>query len=80
MAAFLLISVVVFVTQSALANEESIGLANASLNASSNKTELVSFVESALAYSKEVGKDKALAEFSNKDWLICPWRSLHLCL
>jgi polar amino acid transport system substrate-binding protein len=42
----------------ALAKEESI--------TSSNKTELVSFVESALAYAQENGKDKALDEFSNK--------------
>jgi signal transduction histidine kinase len=43
----------------ALAKEESI--------TSSNKTELVSFVESALAYAQENGKDKALDEFSNKN-------------
>lgn len=50
----------------ALAKEESMGLANESHIASSNKTELVSFVESALAYAQENGKDKALDEFSNK--------------
>jgi polar amino acid transport system substrate-binding protein len=49
-----------------LAKEESMVLANESLITSSNKTELVSFVESALAYAKENGKDKALDEFSNK--------------
>jgi polar amino acid transport system substrate-binding protein len=66
MAAILLICVAIFVMQSALAKEPATGLANASLNGSSNKTELVSFVESALAYAQEVGKDRALAEFSNK--------------
>ncbi len=50
----------------ALAKEESMGLANESQITSSNKTELVSFVESALAYAQENGKDKALDEFSNK--------------
>jgi cytochrome c len=69
MAAILLFSVAVFVTQLALAKEEPIGLANESLNYSSNKTELVSFVESALAYSQKKGKEKALAEFSNKTGL-----------
>ena len=51
MAVILLLSATVFVTQStALAKGESIGIANASLGTSSNKTELVSFVESAVAY------------------------------
>lgn len=50
----------------ALAKEESMGVANESHITSSNKTELVSFVESALAYAQENGKDKALDEFSNK--------------
>jgi signal transduction histidine kinase len=50
----------------ALAKEESMGMANESHITSSNKTELVSFVESALAYAQENGKDKALDEFSNK--------------
>ena len=62
----LLLTVAVFVVQLALSKEESVGLANESLNTSSNKTELVSFVESALAYARENGKDKALDEFSNK--------------
>jgi polar amino acid transport system substrate-binding protein len=65
MAAILLLSVTVFVTQSALA-EESMSKANASPSASPNETELVSFVESAVAYAKENGKDMALKEFSNK--------------
>jgi len=67
MAVILLLTATVFVMQLALAKEESMGLANASLiTSSSNKTELVSFVESALAYDQENGKDKALDEFSNK--------------
>jgi polar amino acid transport system substrate-binding protein len=37
-----------------------------SLNSSSNMTELVSFVKSAVAYAHENGKEKALKEFSNK--------------
>ena len=41
-------------------------MANESLITSPNKTELVSFVESALDYARENGKDKALDEFSNK--------------
>lgn len=67
MSVILLLSATVFVTQStALAKEESMGMGNASLGASSNKTELVSFVESAVAYAQKNGKDKALTEFSNK--------------
>ena len=66
MVVILLLTATVFVMQLALAKEESMGLANESLNTSSNKTELVSFVESAVAYAQENGKDKALKEFSNK--------------
>ena len=66
MAAILLLTAAVFVTHSALAKEESMGMTNASLIASSNNTELVSFVESAVAYVQKNGKDKALKEFSNK--------------
>ncbi len=66
MVAILLLAATVFVMQLALAKEESIGLANESLTTSSNKTELVSFVEAAVAYAQENGKDKALEEFSNK--------------
>jgi len=66
MAIILLLSATVFVTQSVLAKEESMSMANASLSASSNKTELISFVESAVAYAQKNGKDKALKEFSNK--------------
>ncbi|MFA6371449.1 MAG: cache domain-containing protein [Methanothrix sp.] len=63
--AVLLWSVAGFVTQSALA-EESMVVANESLSASPNETELVSFVKSAVAYAQENGKDMALREFSNK--------------
>ena len=62
----LLLTATVSFMQLALAKEGSIGSANESLITSSNKTELVSFVESALAYARENGKDKALDEFSNK--------------
>jgi len=65
LAAILLLSATVFSTQSALA-EESMGMAYESLTASPNETELVSFVESAVAYAHENGKDMALKEFSNK--------------
>ncbi|MCK9567274.1 MAG: sodium:calcium antiporter, partial [Methanothrix sp.] len=64
LAAFLLLSAIVFDTQSALAEES--GMASASISASFNETELVSFVESAVAYAHEHGKDMALKEFSNK--------------
>jgi len=66
MVVILLLTATVFVMQLALAKEESMGLANESLITSCNKTELVSFVESALVYAQENGKDKALDEFSNK--------------
>jgi hypothetical protein len=49
MVVILLLTATFFVMQLALAKEESMGLANESLTTSSNKTELVSFVESALA-------------------------------
>ena len=66
MAAILLLTAMVLVTQSALAKEESMGMANASLITTSNTTGLVSFVESAVAYAQKNDKDKALKEFSNK--------------
>jgi len=66
LASILLLSATVFVTQSALAKEESMGMANASLITTSNTTGLVSFVESAVAYAQKNGKDKALKVFSNK--------------
>jgi signal transduction histidine kinase len=64
--AILLLSASVSAIQSVLAEDESIALANASLTASSSETELVSFVESAVAYVQENGKEMALEEFSNK--------------
>jgi len=66
MVVILLLTATVFVMQLALAKEESMGLANEPLITSSNKTQLVSFVESAVAYAQENGKDKALDEFCNK--------------
>ncbi len=62
----LLLTAMVFIMQSTLAKGESKGSINESLATSSNKTQLVSFVESAVAYARENGKDKALDEFSNK--------------
>jgi cytochrome c len=69
MAVILLFSAVVFVTSLALPKEESMAVPNASLSALSNKTELVSFVDSAVAYAQKNGKDKALKEFSNNTGL-----------
>lgn len=66
MALILLLIATFFVMQSAMASEESIELANESQMDAYNTTELVSFVESAAAYARENGKDKALDEFSNK--------------
>ena len=63
LSAILLMSASIFVTQSALAED----LCNTSIIVSSaDKTELVSFVESAVAYVQENGQDMALEEFSNK--------------
>ena len=62
----MLLSTTVFVTQSAFAENESLGAANISLIASPSMTELVSFVGSAAEYAKENGKEKALQEFNNK--------------
>jgi cytochrome c len=62
----LLLIAAVFVMQLALAKEEPVVMPSDSEIASSNKTELVSFVESAMAYVQENGKEKALDEFSNK--------------
>jgi|WetSurSiteA1Bulk_404760.scaffolds.fasta_scaffold36246_1 signal transduction histidine kinase len=64
LAAILLLIAAVFVTQSTWAEES--GMATASLSASPNETELVSFVESAVVYAQENGKEKALQEFSNQ--------------
>jgi len=62
----LLLTATVFLMQSALAKEDPMGPVNESQIASSNKMQLVSFVESAMAYTQLVGKDRALEEFSNK--------------
>jgi len=66
MVVILLLTPMVLFMQLALAKEGSIDLANESLINSSYKTGLISFVESAVAYARENGKDKALVEFSNK--------------
>lgn len=65
-AVILLLIAAIFVTRSALA-EESNSMANTSLSLSPNEIELISFVDSAVAYAQENGKDKALKEFSNKN-------------
>ena len=63
LSAILVMSALAFVTQSALAEDT----CNTSIIVSStDKAELVSFVESAVAYAQANGKDKALKEFSNK--------------
>jgi signal transduction histidine kinase len=62
----MLLSASVLVTQSVLAEDESIGNANQSLSSLPNITELITFVESAVAYAQENGKDMALMEFNNK--------------
>ncbi len=65
-AAILLLSATFFITQSVFAADKSMSATNASLAASPTVKELVSFVESAAAYAKENGKDKAFKEFDNK--------------
>ncbi len=63
LSAILVMGASVLVTQSALAED----VCNTSIIVSSaDKTELVSFVESAMAYVQANSKDKALKEFSNK--------------
>jgi polar amino acid transport system substrate-binding protein len=64
LAVILPLSFAFIVTQLALAEES--GMENASISASPEKAELVSFVKSAVAYVQERGKDAALKEFSNK--------------
>jgi cytochrome c len=66
MALILLPSAAFFAMPSIMASEESMGLVNESQTDAYNTTELVSFVESAVAYARENGKEKALDEFSNK--------------
>ncbi len=65
-ATILLLCATVYVTQSTFAADKSLSATNASLAASPTVKELVSFVESAAAYAKENGKDKAFKEFDNK--------------
>lgn len=69
MAGILLVSIVAFITLSTFIKEDSGNMADEALSSSSNKTELVSFVESAVAYVQDSGKEKALKEFSNKTGL-----------
>jgi len=64
--AILLLSATFFITQSGFAADKSMSATNASLAATPTVKELVSFVESAAAYAKENGKDKAFKEFDNK--------------
>jgi len=64
--AILLLSATFFITQSVFAADKSMSATNATLAASPNVKEFVSFVESAAAYAKENGKDKAFKEFDNK--------------
>lgn len=66
MALTLLLTATFFVMTSAVSSEESMGSANESQMDAYNKTQLISFVESAVTYAHEKGKDKALEEFSNK--------------
>jgi hypothetical protein len=65
-ATILLLGATVFVAQSALPEKGSLGTANSSLTASPTAKELVSFVESAVAYAKQNGKEKAIKEFNNR--------------
>jgi signal transduction histidine kinase len=64
-ATILLLSATVFAAQAALPEKGSLNAANASLTLP-NVKELVTFVDSAVAYVKENGKEKALKEFNNK--------------
>ena len=66
MALILLLAAAFLVMPLAVASEKSIDPANDSKIEAYNTTELVTFVESAVAYAHENGKDKALYEFSNK--------------
>ncbi len=62
----LLLSAIVLITQSAFAADRSVNATNASIITSTDVKELISFVESAEAYVKDNGKEKALKEFNNK--------------
>lgn len=65
LAVILLLCATFFSTQPAC-SEESADTTNASLIAPPNRNELVSFVESAVAFAREFGKDRALEVFRNK--------------
>lgn len=62
----LLLSATVLITQSAFAADKPANMANASITALPDVKELVSFVDSAIAYARENGKEKALKAFNNK--------------
>jgi len=66
LAAILLLCGAIFVSPSTLAEDGSIGGADSSPSATADVTELVSFVQSAVAYAQENEKEVALDEFSNK--------------
>jgi cytochrome c len=66
MALIILLSMVLAV-QAGLAEQGNAGVTNGSLAfLTTNKAELVSFVESAVTYTQRYCKDRALMEFSNK--------------
>ncbi len=71
--AIILLSLVSIVLQFAQAEDASLNTENTSLNlkAPSNETELISFVESAVAHVKEVGKERAIKDFMdiNGSWV-----------
>lgn len=66
LAEILLLCCAIFVSPSTLAEDWSIGEADSSPSATADVTELVSFVQSAVAYAQENEKEVALEEFSNK--------------
>jgi polar amino acid transport system substrate-binding protein len=59
------LTAVISLSQLASAKDESVDASNTSISELSRKTELVSFVEEAVAYAQKNGKEKALDEFSN---------------
>jgi len=65
--AILLLTAVISLSQLASAKDESLDASNTSISELSRKTELVSFVEEAVAYAQKNGKEKALDEFSNQN-------------
>jgi polar amino acid transport system substrate-binding protein len=66
LASILLLGGAIFVTPLTLAEDESICEADSLPSATADVTELVSFVQSAVAYAQENEKEVALKEFSNK--------------